>query len=108
MVQDGVAPTLKGKIEGRLTEQAIEEDVEYDSGNPSAVAHGSSLKILCVLKKAPMRLRIRFACSPLWSTNTVKREPFSPSGNFIYSIDLTSRDISMKLYSIRIHTTSNH
>ena len=37
MVQDGVAPPLKGKIEGRLTEQAIEEDVEYDMGNPEAL-----------------------------------------------------------------------
>lgn len=37
MVQDGVAPPLKGKIEGRLTDQAIEEDVEYDMGNPDAL-----------------------------------------------------------------------
>ena len=37
MVQDGVAPPLKGKIEGRLTEQAIEEDVDYDMGNPEAL-----------------------------------------------------------------------
>ena len=37
MIQDGVAPPLKGKIEGRLTEQAIEEDVEYDMGNPEAL-----------------------------------------------------------------------
>ena len=43
MVQDGVAPPLKGKIEGRLTEQAIEEDVEYDMGNPEALLRPGEL-----------------------------------------------------------------
>lgn len=43
MVQDGVAPPLKGKIEGRLTEQAIEEDVEYDMGNPEALLRPAEL-----------------------------------------------------------------
>ena len=37
MSQDGVSPPLKGKIEGRLTNQAIEEDVKYDLGNPEAL-----------------------------------------------------------------------
>lgn len=37
MIQSGVTPPLKGKIEGRLTEQAIEEDVEYDMGSPEAL-----------------------------------------------------------------------
>lgn len=37
MVQSGITPPLKGKIEGRLTEQAIEEDTEYDMGSPEAL-----------------------------------------------------------------------
>ena len=37
MVQSGITPPLKGKIEGRLTEQAIEEDAEYDMGSPEAL-----------------------------------------------------------------------
>lgn len=32
-----IQPPLKGKIEGRLTEKAMEEDVDYDMGNPDAL-----------------------------------------------------------------------
>ena len=37
MSQEGLKTPLRGKIEGRLTEQAIEEDVDYDMGNPEAL-----------------------------------------------------------------------
>ena len=37
MSQAGLKTPLRGKIEGRLTEKAIEEDVDYDMGNPEAL-----------------------------------------------------------------------
>ena len=37
MSQEGLKTPLRGKIEGRLTEQAMEEDVDYDMGNPEAL-----------------------------------------------------------------------
>lgn len=37
MADGGLKTPLKGKIEGRLTENAIKEDKEYDMGNPAAL-----------------------------------------------------------------------
>ena len=37
MVQDGVAPPLKGKIESRLTELTFEKHGEFDMGDPDAL-----------------------------------------------------------------------